>query len=52
MVKKATQLEQLRATQSAVNDLFLYTDNHKINVVLYDVMDKLDQIEEIIKEAK
>lgn len=52
MVKLEKQLEQLRKTQSAVNDLFLVTNNHEISTILYGVMDELDKVEGIIKEAK
>lgn len=52
MIKKATQLEQLRTTQSAVNDLFLVTNNHEISTILYGIMDELDKVEEIIKEVE
>ena len=51
-MKKEKQLEQLRETQSAVNDLFLITNNHEISTILYGVMNKLDKVGEIINEEE
>lgn len=51
-MKKSTQLEQLRKTQNDLNDLFLMTNNREISRIYSNISNKLDEIEEIIKEAE
>lgn len=50
MKKTEKQLEQLRKTQNDLNDLFLMTNNREISRIYYNISNKLDEIEEIIKE--